>query len=151
MKDEHYNCQEPSVLWMYTVHGMPNIMLNRTCFYYVIMFLLCFILLVSFFESYFLPNQKNPTAVWLRFIGMHKKNKTWFLKLFKNRVTCFCKWTLHTHTHTYIYTHTLTDHFIRYTLLVPGWNPFCLQNCPNSSWHRFNKVLETLLRYFGPY
>ncbi len=25
--------------------------------------------------------------------------------------------------------HTLTDHFIRYTLLVLGWTPFCLQNC----------------------
>ncbi len=31
---------------------------------------------------------------------------------------------------------------IRYTLLVPGWTPFCLQNCLNSSWHRFNKVLK---------
>ncbi len=43
------------------------------------------------------------------------------------------------------------DHFIRYTLLVPGWTPFCLQNCLNSSWRRFNKVLETCLRDFGPY
>ncbi len=55
----------------------------------------------------------------------------------------------HTHTHKYIYT--LTGHFIRYTLLVPGWTPFCLQNCLNSSWHRFNKVLETFLSDFGPY
>ncbi len=47
--------------------------------------------------------------------------------------------------------HTLTGHFIMYTLLVPGWTPFCLQNCLNSSWHRFNKVLETFLRDFGPY
>ncbi len=39
-----------------------------------------------------------------------------------------------------------TGHFIRYTLLVPGWTHFCLQNCLNSSWHRFNKVLETFLR-----
>ncbi len=45
----------------------------------------------------------------------------------------------------------LTGHFIRYTLLVPGWTPFCLQNCLNSSWHRFNKVLKTFLRDFGPY
>ncbi len=44
---------------------------------------------------------------------------------------------------------TLTGHFIRYTLLVTL--PFCLQNCLNSSWHRFNKVLETFLRDFGPY
>ncbi len=51
----------------------------------------------------------------------------------------------------YIYIYTLTGHFIRYTLLVPGWTPFCLQNCLNSSWHRFNKVLETLLWDFGPY
>ncbi len=28
---------------------------------------------------------------------------------------------------------------------------FCLQNCLHSSWHRFNKVLETFLRDFGPY
>ncbi len=45
---------------------------------------------------------------------------------------------IHTHTHT----HTHTGHFIRYTLLVPGWTSFCLQNCLNSSWHRFNKVLK---------
>ncbi len=41
--------------------------------------------------------------------------------------------------------------FIRYTFLVPDWTPFSLQNCLNSSWHRFNKVLETFLRDFGPY
>ncbi len=41
--------------------------------------------------------------------------------------------------------------FISYTLLVPGWTSFCLQNCFKSSWHRFNKVLETFLRDFGPY
>ncbi len=51
----------------------------------------------------------------------------------------------------YIYMYTLTGHFIRYTLLVAGWTPFCLQNCLNSSWHWFNKVLETFLRDFGPY
>ncbi len=54
---------------------------------------------------------------------------------------------IYTHTHT----HTLTGHFIRYTLLVLGWTPFFLQNCLNSLWHRFNKVLETFLRDFGPY
>ncbi len=47
--------------------------------------------------------------------------------------------------------YTLTGHFIRYTLLVLGWTPFCLQNRLISSWHRFNKVLETFFRYFGPY
>ncbi len=47
--------------------------------------------------------------------------------------------------------HTLTGHFIRHTLLVPGWTPICLQNCLNLSWHIFNKVLETLLRDVGPY
>ncbi len=46
---------------------------------------------------------------------------------------------------------TLTGHFIRYTLLEPGWTPFCLQNCLNSLWHRFNKVLEIFLRDFVPY
>ncbi len=50
----------------------------------------------------------------------------------------------------YIYKYTLTGHFIRYTLLVPGWTAFCLQNF-NSSWHRFTKVLETFLRDFDPY
>ncbi len=48
-------------------------------------------------------------------------------------------------------TYTLTGHFIRYTLLVPGGTTFCLQNCLNYSWHRFNKVLETFLRDFCPY
>ncbi len=49
--------------------------------------------------------------------------------------------------------HTLTGHFIRYTLLVPGWTPFCLHNYLNSSWHRFKKVLEKFLRdfYMMPY
>ncbi len=48
-------------------------------------------------------------------------------------------------------TYTLTGHFIRYTMLVLGWTPFCLQKCLNSSWHIFNKVLEIFLRDFGPY
>ncbi len=33
--------------------------------------------------------------------------------------------------------YTLTGHLIRYTLQVPGWTHFCLQNCLNSLWHRF--------------
>jgi len=49
------------------------------------------------------------------------------------------------------YAYTLTGHFIRYPMLVTGWTPFCLRNCLNSSWHRFNKVLEAFLREFGPY
>ncbi len=52
---------------------------------------------------------------------------------------------IHTHTHTH------TGHFIMNTLPVPGWTPFFLQNCLNSLWHRFNKVLETFLWDFGPY
>ncbi len=44
--------------------------------------------------------------------------------------------------------YTLTGHFIRYNLLVPGWTHLCLQNCLNSAWHRFNKVLGTFLRDF---
>lgn len=35
-----------------------------------------------------------------------------------------------------IVVHTITDQFIRYTLLVLVWIPFCLQKCLNSSWHR---------------
>ncbi len=46
---------------------------------------------------------------------------------------------------------TLTGHFVRYTLHVPGWTPFCIQNCLNSLWYRFNNVVETFLRDFGPY
>ncbi len=46
---------------------------------------------------------------------------------------------------------TLTGHFIRYTFLVMGWSPFCLQNCLNYSWHRLNTVLKTFLRNVGPY
>ncbi len=49
------------------------------------------------------------------------------------------------------YIYTLTGHFIRYNLLAPVWTHFCRQNCLNSSWDRFNKVLETFLRVFGPY
>ncbi len=60
-----------------------------------------------------------------------------------------CVWYACIYIYIYIHTHKLTGHFIRYTLLVPGWTPFCLQNCLNSSWHRFNKVLETFLRDFG--
>ncbi len=47
--------------------------------------------------------------------------------------------------------YTLTGHFIRDTLLGPGWTHVCLQNCLNSSWHIFNEVLETFLRDFGSY
>uniref|UniRef100_A0A3P9JXB2 VWFA domain-containing protein n=1 Tax=Oryzias latipes TaxID=8090 RepID=A0A3P9JXB2_ORYLA len=34
------------------------------------------------------------------------------------------------------------------TFLVSSWMPFCLQNCFNPWWHRFNKVLDTFLREF---
>ncbi len=46
---------------------------------------------------------------------------------------------------------TFTGHLFRFTLLVLGRTPLCLQNCLNASWHRFNKMLEIFLRYFGPY
>ncbi len=58
---------------------------------------------------------------------------------------------LYIYIYIYIYIHSLTGYFIRYTLLVLGWTPFCLQSCLNSSWHRFNKVLKTFLRDWGPY
>ncbi len=35
---------------------------------------------------------------------------------------------------------------VKYSIIVPGY----LQICLNSSWYRFHKVLETLLRDFGP-
>lgn len=37
--------------------------------------------------------------------------------------------------------YTLTSDFISYTFVVLGW----IQNCLNSSWHEYNKVLETFL------
>ncbi len=42
-----------------------------------------------------------------------------------------------------IYIHTLTGHFIRYTLLLRGWTPFCLQNCLNSTrcWKHSSEIL----------
>ncbi len=47
-----------------------------------------------------------------------------------------------------LYTCTLTGHFIRYTLLVPGWTPFCLQNCliirgidSTRSWKHSSEIL----------
>ncbi len=33
----------------------------------------------------------------------------------------------HTHTHTHTHKHTNTGHFIRCTLLVPGWTPFAVR------------------------
>lgn len=42
--------------------------------------------------------------------------------------------------------YTFTGPFIRDTWLVLNWTPFCLQNCVNSSWHRFIKVLEAFIR-----
>ncbi len=51
---------------------------------------------------------------------------------------CFFKWS-NPNFCVYIYIHTLTGHFIRYTLLVQGWTPFCLQNCLNSLWLGFNE------------
>ncbi len=65
--------------------------------------------------------------------------------------TNLCPHKPHKHAHTHTHTHTLTGHFIRYTLLVLGWTLFFLQNCLNSPWNRFNKMLETFLRDFGPY
>lgn len=38
--------------------------------------------------------------------------------------------------------------YIRYTSLLLGWNSvFCLQNCVKSSWHWFNKMLETFFSH----
>lgn len=45
----------------------------------------------------------------------------------------------------------LTRHFITDTFLVLSWTTFCPQNCINSLWHRFKKLLETYLRDVGPY
>lgn len=36
----------------------------------------------------------------------------------------------------------ITSKFIEYTLLIPGWFPCFPQDCINSSWHSFNKMLE---------
>ncbi len=82
----------------------------------------------------FLPNH-NFNAISLAMLTINKHSKE-----YKYSYIYIC-----------IHIPTLTGHFIRFTLLVPGWTPFCLQNCLHSSWHRFNKVLETFLRDFGPY
>ncbi len=89
----------------------------------------------------------------MMFFGYERFPKTkltsyvlWYISKIKD-----CTTHRYTYIYIYIYIYTLTGHFIRYTLLVPGWTPFCLQNCLNYSWHRFNKVLETFLRDFGPY
>lgn len=42
--------------------------------------------------------------------------------------------------------YTLTDHVIRYTLLVLGWTPFCIQNCLN----RLGQVYSNIIS-FGPH
>ncbi len=57
-----------------------------------------------------------------------KKNYNIFLlnrKLKKNSIYIYIYIYIHKYTHTH--THTLTGHFIRYTLLVPGWTPFAFR------------------------
>lgn len=44
----------------------------------------------------------------------------------------------------------LTSHFLGYTFPALVQTPFDLPNCLNSSYHGFNKQLETFLRDFGP-
>lgn len=72
--------------------------------------------------------------------------------------TCtWSTWVLVEHKKTEFFRQTFLDiqvttcHFIRYTFLVPRLDKFCLQNCLNFLWHRFNKVLERFLRDFGPF
>ncbi len=48
------------------------------------MFLLCFIVLASIFLLFFSFLVIQPTAVWLRFIGMHNVKKHGFWKLLKS-------------------------------------------------------------------
>lgn len=37
------------------------------------------------------------------------------------------------------------SHYIRYTCIIPGSNPFCLQKYIYSSWQRFSTMLDALL------
>jgi len=88
-----------------------------------------------------------------------------FVSKIGNKRSKVCRLTMQIHFHSLLWSYlprgpiiltmtvyTLTGHFITYTLLVRGLTPFCcLQNCLNYLWHRFSKVLETLLRDFGPY
>ncbi len=57
-----------------------------------------------------------------------------------------CIFVVYIYIYIYIHTHkhTLTGHFIGYTLLVPSWTPFCLQNCLHSKtgcWKHFSEIL----------
>lgn len=46
----------------------------------------------------------------------------------------------------------LTGHFIRCTFfLLLAWAPVDIQNCLSNLWHRFNKLMESFIRVFGPY
>ncbi len=85
-------------IYIYTVY-MKSLFaktdFQKSCFllcYHV--FIVIFCVSSSFFFFFFLPSQNNPTAVWLRLIGMHNE-KTWFRRIVKNGVICFCKLTLH--------------------------------------------------------
>ncbi len=51
----------------------------------------------------------------------------------------------------YIYIYIYSPDTLLGTLASTWLDPVCLQNCINSSWHRFNEVLETFLRDFGSY
>ncbi len=84
-------------------------------------------------------NISHVSSTWGEYV------QTWGRRNLNNKIIC------NANQHEQNQISTITGHFIRYTLLVPGWTHFCLQNCLNSLWHIFNKVLETFLRDFGPY
>ncbi len=83
-------------IWRVYLQKDNSVLFFSKCFfYYIIMFLLCYLAVFFVIVS---PNQNNPNVVWLTLIGMHNE-KTWFLKMVKNWVISFCKWTLHICTH----------------------------------------------------
>ncbi len=100
-------------------------------------------------------NEKNPSIVDFLFFSVVPKSYQTVTpepRYVPNRDICVPRHPgiyIYTLCATYTYIYTLTGHFIRYTLLVPVWTRFCLQNCFNSSWHRFNKVVNIPQRFWS--
>ncbi len=68
---------------------------------------------LSFTDHIATTARSCKTVVWLRLIGMHNEKR--FLKIVKNRVICFCKWTLH------IYKLNITDLKLLSGILILWW------------------------------
>ncbi len=75
-------------------------------------------------------NDCQPDERAFRDWGMYSLSEKECSVTFRKESVKMCSQLPHTHKKSArMHVCTLTGHFIRYTLLVPGWTRFCLQNC----------------------